>query len=106
PLRWFKSYHRSDAPTKSVEEEVPFTLLSDLKIVRRKTDGHVTNQQGYFQFDRSVLENLLANYTKPLLLDEFLKIKSEIGQLIYTHIDLVMADKPRYERCSKDLFRD
>lgn len=106
PLRWIKSYHRSEMPGKSVEEEVPFTLLSDLKIIKRKTDGHVTNQQGYFQFDRNVLENLLANYAKPLLLEEFLKIKSEIGQLIYSHIDLIMADKPRYERCSKDLFRD
>ena len=106
PLRWIKSYHRSETPGKSVEEEVPFTLLSDLKIIKRKTDGHVTNQQGYFQFDRNVLENLLANYAKPLLLEEFLKIKSEIGQLIYTHIDLIMADKARYERCSKDLFRD
>jgi hypothetical protein len=39
-------------------------------------------------------------------LEEFFKIKSEIGQLIYTHIDLIMADKTRYERCSRDLFAD
>jgi len=106
PLRWIKSYRRSDTPNKEVEEEVPFTILSDLKIIRRKSDGHVTNQQGYFQFDRNLLENLLNNYTKPLLLDEFFKLKSEIGQLIYSHIDLIMADKNHYERCSKDLFRD
>jgi len=106
PLRWIKSYHRNDAPGKELEEEVPFTILSDLKIIKRKTDGHVTNQQGYFQFDRNILENLQGNYTKPLLLEEFFKLKSEIGQLIYSHIDLIMSDKSRYERCSKDLFRD
>lgn len=106
PFRWIRSYHRSDSPRKEVEEEVPFTVLSDLKIIKRKVDGHVTNQQGYFQFDRNLLENLLTNYTKPLLLEEFFKLKSEIGQLIYTHIDLIMADKTRYERCTKDLFAD
>ncbi len=106
PLRWIKSYRRSDSPGNEVEEEVPFTILSDLKIIKRKSDGHVTNQQGYFQFDRNILENLRNNYTKPLLLEEFFKLKSEIGQLIYSHIDLIMADKTRYERCSKDLFRD
>jgi hypothetical protein len=46
----------------------------------------------------------VGELTKPLLLEEFFKIKREIGQLIYTHIDLIMADKTRYERCSKDLF--
>src|SRR5213078_645540 len=66
PFRWIKSYHRSDSPGKEVEEEIPFTILSDLKIIKRKSDGHVTNQQGYFQFDRNLLENLQTNYTKPL----------------------------------------
>jgi hypothetical protein len=106
PFRWIRSYRRSDTPNRDVEEEIPFTILSDLKIIKRKTDGHVTNQQGYFQFDRNLLENLQTNYTKPLLLDEFFKLKSEIGQLIYTHVDLIMADKTRYERRSKDLFVD
>ena len=106
PFRWIKSYHRGDSPKKEVEEEVPFTLLSDLKIIKRKTDGHVTNQQGYFQFDRNLLESLQSNYTKPLLLDVFFKLKSEIGQLIYSHVDLIMANKTRYERCTKELFQD
>jgi hypothetical protein len=106
PLRWINSYHRNDGSGKVVQEETLFNFLEQLKIVTRREHGHVTNQQGYFQFDRNILANLLANYTKPLLDEEFFKLQTEIGQLIYTHVDLVMADKTRYERCTKDLFDD
>ncbi len=101
PLRWIKSYHRKDNPGREYEEETFFNFLDTLKIVTRKVDGHVTNQQGYFQFDKEILANLLDNYTKPLLDEEFFKLRTEIGQLLYTHVDLLMADKFRYERCSK-----
>ena len=106
PLRWTKSYHKKDTPEREYEEETFFTFLDTLKIVTRKEHGHITNQQGYFQFDKEILSNLLNNYTKPLLDEEFFKLQTEIGQLLYTHVDLVMADKFRYERCSKELFYD
>lgn len=106
PLRWIKSYHKKDNPEREYEEETFFNFLDTLKIVTRKEHGHVTNQQGYFQFDKEILANLLNHYTKPLLDEEFFKLRTEIGQLLYTHVDLVMADKFRYERCSKELFYD
>jgi len=106
PLRWINSYHRNDGSGKSVEEETIFNFLEQLKIITRRTDGHITNQQGYFQFGRDILQNLLANYTKPLLDKEFFKLQSEIAQLLYTHVDLIMFDKTRYERCTKELFSD
>lgn len=106
PLRWINSYHRNVGSGKSVEEETLFNFLEQLKIVTRREHGHVTNQQGYFQFGRDILQNLLNNYTKPLLDEEFFKLQTEIGQLLYTHVDLIMSDKTRYERCSKDLFTD
>ena len=106
PLRWINSYHRNDGSGKSVEEETFFNFLEQLKIVTRKEHGHITNQQGYFKFGNDILNNLLNNYTKPLFDDEFFKLETEIGQLLYTHIDLVMADKTRYERRTKELFAD
>ena len=36
----------------------------------------------------------------------FFGLESEIAQLIYTHIDLVMFGKTRYERCTRELFAD
>lgn len=106
PLRWINSYHRNDGSGKNVEEETLFNFLEQLKIITRREHGHVTNQQGYFQFGRDILQNLLANYTKPLFDEEFFKLQTEIGQLLYTHVDLIMYDKTRYERCTKDLFSD
>jgi hypothetical protein len=106
PLRWVRAFHRNDGSGKEYESEVPFQILNDLKIITRREGGHVTNQQGYFQFDKNIEANLLANFTKPLLTDEFFKIQSDIAQLIYTHIDLVMFKKTRYERCTKELFSD
>jgi hypothetical protein len=106
PLRWIKSFHRSDEVGHQYEEEVPFQMLDDLKIVTRKAHGHITNQQGYFQFNRHIETNLQANYTKPLLEEVFFGLESEIAQLIYTHIDLIMFGKTRYERRTKELFAD
>src|SRR5438045_7452656 len=59
-----------------------------------------------FKFDDHVLANLQLNYTKPVCIEEFFKLKSEIAQLIYSHIDLVLADKTKYERRSRELFDD
>jgi hypothetical protein len=106
PLRWIKSFHKNDSVSSEYEEEIPFQILGDLKIITRKAHGHITNQQGYFQFDRNIEANLHANYTKPLLDEVFFKLESEIAQLLYTHIDLLMFGKTRYERCTKDLFAD
>ena len=106
PLRWINSFCRDDGTGREYAEETYFNFLDTLKIVTRREHGHVTNQQGYFQFDRNILTNLLANYTKPLLSEEFFKLQTEIGQLLYTHVDLIMADKMRYERCTKELFAD
>jgi hypothetical protein len=106
PLRWIKSFHKSGEIGTEYEEEIPFQMLDDLKIVTRRAHGHVTNQQGYFQFNRHIEANLHGNYTKPLLEDVFFRLESEIAQLIYTHIDLIMFGKTRYERRTKELFDD
>jgi hypothetical protein len=106
PLRWIKSFHKSGEIDNEYEEEIPFQMLDDLKIVTRKSHGHITNQQGYFQFNRHIEANLFGNYTKPLLEDVFFRLESEIAQLIYTHIDLIMFGKTRYERRTKELFAD
>jgi len=87
-------------------ETIYVNILSKLKIVRRKVDGHVTTEAGYFQFDDHILKNLLDNYTKPFLFDVFIDIKGEIALKLYSYLDLIMADKNRFERCTKDLFDD
>jgi hypothetical protein len=105
PFAWTNSY-RDSSTGEEIEVLDTFTLLSDLKIIRRKSDGHITREAGYFRFHDMMLKNLLANHTKPLLFDVILSFKSEIAQLLYVHVDLVLARNEHYERRSKELFDD
>ena len=106
PIEWINSYHDQTKAGAVVVDRRPFTLLGDLRIVERRQDGAVNSSLGYFKFDDHVLSNLQLNYTKPVCIEEFFKLKSEIAQLIYSHIDLMLFDKTRYERRSRELFDD
>lgn len=105
PFVWTNSYHDSRTG-EEMEILDTFTIISELKIVRRKSDGHVTKESGYFRFHDMVLSNLLANHTKPVLLDVILNFRSEIAQLLYGHLDLMLARRDQYERRTKELFED
>jgi len=104
-LVWTRSYRSKDQRVEDLET-VYINILSKLKIIRRKIDGHLTTEAGYFQFDDHILKNLLDNYTKPFLFDVFIDIRGEIALKLYSYLDLIMADKNRFERCTKDLFDD
>lgn len=102
---WKNAYH--DSGTGKTHESIEgFRILDSLKIVRTKTDGHITKARGYFKFNEFILNNLQSNHTKPVLFEVVLGFKSEIAQIIYTHVDLILNDKPIYERRSKELFED
>ena len=105
PLIWRNSYHDS-ARKDMIEQLDPFNILSDLKIIRRKSDGHITTEYGYFKFNDFILNNLLHHFTKPVLLDVVLGFKTELAQILYTHLDLIMARRDHYERRTKELFAD
>jgi hypothetical protein len=107
PIEWINSYYQKTEEGKTVlRERTPFTILSELKIVERETDGAVNAAVGYFKSDDRILHNLLANYTKPLFLETILNLKSDIAQLLYVHVDLMLARKDNYQRRTKDLFQD
>jgi hypothetical protein len=105
PLIWTNSYQDSEI-NKTVEVIEPFNILSDLKIVRTKVDGHITKQAGYFRFNDYILKNLHANLTKPLLFETVINFRSEIAQILYTYLDLILSDKSMFERRTKELFEE
>ena len=105
PFVWRNSYYdASTGQTMSVLD--PFNILADLKIIQKAQDGVVNKEIGYFRFNEFILRNLLVNHTKPLLLNTILSLESDIAQLLYVYLDLIMADKQRYERRTKELFDD
>jgi hypothetical protein len=105
PIIWKNSY-RNGAEKETIEVLDPFNILCDLKIIRRKENGHITQEFGYFKFNDHMLHNMLNNYTKPVMLEVVLSFKSEIAQLLYTHLDLMLSSRKKYERRTSELFDD
>lgn len=104
-LVWENSYY--DNTTKETAELIDtFNILSELKIIRRKIDGVVNSEVGYFRFNDFTLKNLQTNHTKPVLFDVVLSFKSQTAQVLYTHVDLILAANTFYERRTKELFED
>ena len=106
PIEWTKSYQNKTESGIVLKDRRIFNILSELRIVEREVHGSTNKALGYFKFDDAILQNLLNNYTKPLLLDTIIGINSAIAQLLYVHIDLMLARKDCYERRSKELFQD
>ena len=106
PIEWINSYYDQTQQGAVVVDRRPLTMLGDLRVVERRQDGAVNSSQGYFKFDDHLLTNLQLNYTKPVCIEEFFKLRSEIAQLIYSHVDLILFDKNKYERRSRELFDD
>jgi hypothetical protein len=106
PIEWVNSYFDKTKEGAVLVDRRPFSILGELRVVERAQDGAVNSSLGYFKFDDHILRNLQLNYTKPVCIEEFFKLKSEIAQLVYTHVDLIMNDKNRYERRSRELFDD
>jgi hypothetical protein len=103
PFTWTNSYY--DASSKEMLEDVElFNILADLKVVRRKKDGHITYEAGFYRFNNFITKNLLSKHTKPVLFDLILEFKSPIAQLLYTHVDLMLFGKSQYERRTLELF--
>lgn len=97
-----------ESPGKEAVESLEgFRILSKLKIITRKSDGHVTRAEGYFRFDDSLLINLKNKFTRPVLFDVYLGFKSEIAQLLYSLLDRILAVKNfTYQKRTKELFNE
>lgn len=103
---WRNSY--LDATTGKAQDELGFfNIITDLKIITAKQDGHVTRAEGYFKLNDAIIANLEQNHTKPVLLDVVLKFKSGTAQILYTQLDRILSkDITTYERRTKELFAD
>src|SRR5262249_36599095 len=103
PFIWRNSYY--DSTTKeTIKILKTFTILSELETVEKDKDGSVNREAAFFQFYDLITKNLLNKYTKPYFFDVVIAFKSEIAQMLYRHLDLMLADKNHYERKTEDLF--
>ena len=103
PIDWVNSFYIRE--TKENERLIEsFTILSDLKLFERGTKhNQPTLAISSFSFDKRLVANWLANYSKPLILDVIFKFQKEVSVLLYRYIDLIMNDKNHFERKTKEL---
>lgn len=105
PFTWNNSYYDSTTG-QTIKLLDTFNILSELKLSEREQSGVSKSATAIFRFNNFIEKNLVANHTKPLFLDAVLNFKSDLAQLLYTHFDMIMADKSHYERRTKELFED
>lgn len=105
PFAWVNSYYDS-ATKKTVKKLKAFRILSDLEVIEKDIDGHTTKQACCCRFHDLIDKNLRNNHTKPILFNTIISFESGVAQLLYKHLDLVMADKSHYERRTTELFED
>lgn len=106
PFTWERSYFDS-AAKETVGRIDTFTILTDLHLTYRKdAQKHTTREACHYRFNDRILQNLLSGFTRPVFLDTVLSFKSEISQVLYSHLDLVLSDKNHYERRTKELCED
>lgn len=96
---------------KTITPEDTITILSVLKTIKEKTDGHITAEACYCEFNEYIYNNLINGHTKPLLFENLLTLGDDgIAQIFYTHIDTILATEDLrlglYKRLSKDLFQE
>jgi hypothetical protein len=91
---WENSYFDKSSG-ENIELLDTFNILSEMSIARRSKKLHATTEMCLFQF-----------HTTPLFLATVLSFKSEIAQILYPRLDLLLADKKHYERRTKELFEE
>lgn len=93
----YKNAYKTKDGNYSVEES--FTLLQRNELFERKND----QKKRYFALSSFTLhplivKSILGHNIKPLRLDVLVGLKKEISIILYRHLDLVMSDKPKFER--------
>jgi hypothetical protein len=106
PFTWENAFFDKEKGETLRTTPDAFHILSELHIEQVEKGKAITREQARFRFGERILKNLYANYTRPVCLDAVLSINSEIGQLLYTHVDLKIYGEGRtkYVRNTKDLF--
>lgn len=106
----FKSCFHNAESQEEYEDEEPIHILSELKIRTRKRTKEgkyqATKAEGYFLFHSRILKNLIRNYTRPVLFDVVLSLKSDTAQLLYALVDRQLATKESYTKATAALFQE
>ena len=106
PITW--RYAFVNAQGEKLSRLAGMHIIDEVDVVeRRDRQGRECFERiNTARFNPSIVENLKAGKTKPVNLAVTLELRSEIAQMLYAHLDIILSDKTRYERTTKNLFSD
>jgi hypothetical protein len=83
-------------------------IVDEVDVVEKKDrkGRELIERLNIVRFNPYILENLKAGKTKPINFAVTLELRSEIAQMLYAHLDVILSDKAHYERTTKNLFSD
>jgi len=107
PFEWINFFIGNDGKKYQVLSTA--NILDKYEQVSRKHRKTVEEQYQaahIVRFGEHILNNLRANKTKPVNYTAVLSIQGEIALVLYTRLDIILANKETYARTSKGLFED
>ncbi len=100
---WKNAYFNS-CTKETISELGTFTILSELFVAEKESQGHSTKQLCRARFYPLVEANLRANHSLPTLFKVVVGFKSGIAQLIYKYLELKLYKHQSFERRTQELF--
>lgn len=97
PIQWQNSYRTGGKSGKMLRSVNQFNILSDIGFLTKREDGVTTDVASTFRFNPLILQNILDMWSKPIILNTVIGLKSDISVILYRHLDLMLALRPRYE---------
>lgn len=102
-LTWLNSYY--DSTTKELYKNLSaFHILVNLDIAEKISHSGFNKQACSVRFHQLIERNLRNKYTRPVMFNIIVNLRSGIAQILYKYLEFVMHTREEYEEASKKLF--
>jgi len=106
PVVYENAYQEKDGTRRDV---VSFTLIKNASLFTRKREFNPKQMYfdlSHFTIHEVIVNSILNQHVKPILLDVITKLKGELSVILYRHLDLIMADKAQFSRKLDEFQKD
>ena len=103
-LRWENSFYIK-SEDRYIDLLTPFTIITNVKVATNRAKG-IGAAVCEFSFNENFLNNLKANYCRPIKFDVILNFRTPLAQAVYTLLDRKLFGTKEYHRTTAGLLID
>ncbi len=100
-LRWENSFYIK-SEDRYIDLLTPFTIITNVKVATNRAKG-IGAAVCEFSFNENFLNNLKANYCRPIKFDVILNFRTPLAQAVYTLLDRKLFGTKEYHRTTAGL---